>query len=181
VATGPFSYDDGYIYAVGDGVKGYDMVASRMKSAVPQCVVRIKADADEFDSDFFLDLQEITKSPAIYTLYPMPDHKLLVNLWSPDVDVTQYEKSDMPSWFWEANPYYEYAIVDMNTKESTKVEDLPRAATSSVKTLYVDSQNYVQIFREDKGSTLYRVDTDGKVTKVLENPSAANVQYLGRP
>jgi hypothetical protein len=35
-------------------------------------------------------------------------------------------------------------------------------------------------FREDRGSTLYRVDTDGTVTQILDNPSGTDVQYIGR-
>jgi hypothetical protein len=180
VAVGPFKDDDGYIYAVGDGAQGYDMVANPNKSKGPQCVRRLRDDANEFDPDYFIDLQEVTGSPAIYMVYPMSDHKLLVNMWSPDVDITEHADPKAPGWYWELNPYFEYAIVDLTERTSTKVEGLPRASIQSQKTLVVDGKNYVQSFRDDRGSTLYRVDLDGTVTQVLDNPTGTNVQYIGR-
>jgi hypothetical protein len=57
---------------------------------------------------------------------------------------------------------------------------LPDAAARGQKVLIVDERNYVQTFREDKGTDLYRVDPDGTVEKVLESPSSTNVQFIGR-
>jgi hypothetical protein len=180
VAVGPFKDADGYVYAVGDGAQGYDLVANPNKSPAPQCVVRMHQDADAFDQDFFIDLQKVTGSPAIYMIYPMADHKVLANMWSPDVDVSTVADPSAPGWYWNLNPYFEYAIIDLTDGSSTKVDDLPRAAIQSQKTLVLDDHNYVQLFRDDRGSTLHRVDADGTVTKVLDNPTGTNVQYLGR-
>ena len=179
VAVGPWRAGD-YIYLVGDGAQGFDMVANPNKSPNPQCVVRLRPDADEFEEDYFIDLHEVTGSPAIYMAYPMADDKLLVNMWSPDEDVNKHADPKAPGWYWEINPYFVYAIVDLKAKTSSILEDLPPAGIQSQKTLILDGHNYVQRFREDRGSTLYRVDTDGTVTQILDNPSGTDVQYLGR-
>jgi hypothetical protein len=180
VAVGPFK-DDKYVYAIGDGVNGFDIIANPMPSNNPQCVVRMPIDGDAFEEDYFIDLQEVTKSPAIYMAYPMAGHKLLVSMWNPDVELSVAKKdATKADWFWEGPPYYQYAIIDLETKAVKKVDGLPDAAARGQKVLIVDERNYVQTFREDKGTDLYRVDPDGKVEKVLESPSSTNVQFIGR-
>jgi len=179
-SLGPFKDEEGAVYIVGDGALGFDLLASRQKTTLPQCVLRVRKDADEYDPDFFVDLLAATGSPAIYAVHPMSEHKLLVNMWSPDVDVASVADPDDSSWFWEVPPYYEYAIVDLTTGTSEKVAGLPRAGAHFARPLRVDDQTYVQTFREDRGSSLHRVDTDGTVTEVLALPSAANVQFIGR-
>jgi uncharacterized protein DUF4374 len=179
VAVGPWQVGD-YVYAVGDGAQGFDMVANPNKSPAPQCVVRMHPGADEFDHDYFVDLNDVTKSPAIYMAYPMADNKLLVNMWSPDEDIEKHRDPKAPGWYWEINPYFVYAIVDLEGKTSSVVEDLSPAGIQSQKTLILDAKNYVQRFRDDRGSTLYRMNADGSVTQILDNPSGTNVQYIGR-
>lgn len=180
VTISPF-VDGDYVYEVGDGVNGYDILANPNKSEKPQCVVRLKKDADSFEEDYFLDIKEVTGSPAIYMAYPMADHKLLVSMWNPDVDVETARKgSDKADWFWAHPASYVYAIIDLDSKEVTRVDDVPEAKTESQKVLIVDDKNYVQTYRDDKGTDLYRVDVDGKATEVLKSPGSTNVQFLGR-
>jgi hypothetical protein len=180
VAINPFKDDAGNVYVVGDGGLGFDLLASPKKTSSPQCVVRVRPGADELDSDFFIDLQEATGSPGFYTVHPMADRKLLVNLWSADVDVEEIADPEDPSWYWDYPPYFEYAIVDLEDGSSKPVADLQRAAVQFSTTLRVDDQNFVQLYREDGGSSLHRVDTDGSVTEVLESGEGTDVQYLGR-
>jgi hypothetical protein len=178
VSIGPF-VDDDYVYLVSDGAQGYDLLASPKPVNKPQCVVRLHPDADAFDKDYFIDLQELTKSPAIYGAFPMREHKLLVHQWSSNEDVAKYKNTPDAAWFWDRPASYELVIVDLHDKTVTKV-DLPLASARSSKTLIVDGDNYVQLFDAKKASTLYRVATDGKTTKVLTNEASTNVQFLGR-
>jgi hypothetical protein len=181
VSVGPWLDDDDTLYAVGDGAQGFDVAGNPKKTPNPQCVVRMKDNADAFDKDFFIDLQKVTGSPVIYFVYPMDDpHKILVNMWSPDVDINDVADPDMPGWWWELHDDFEYTIVDMDKGTSQRIEDLPRGAIQSQKSLMVDGVNYVQRFRDDRGSTLHRIDADGHSTQVLDNPSGVNVQYIGR-
>ena len=94
----------------------------------------------------------------------------------------KYAKKDATKadWFWEGPPFYQYAIIDLETKAVQKVEGLPDAAMRSPKVLIADERNYVQTFREDKGTDLHRIDPDAKVTEVLTNASGTNVQFIGR-
>jgi len=179
VAISPF-VDQDYVYLVSDGTQGFDILASPKKVDKHQCIVRMKPDADAFDKDYFIDLQELTKTPAIYMAWPMAQHKLLVSLWSPDEDVAKYMTTMDAAWFWDRPPTYVYVIVDLLTKKSTEVKDLPPASARSPKSLIVDGENYVQLFDEDKAATLYRVTTDGKAKQVLTTPGSTNVQFLGR-
>jgi hypothetical protein len=179
VTISPF-VDGNHVYAVGDGVNGFDILANPKMTEKPQCVVRLPVDGDAFEEDYFIDIQEVTGSPAIYMAYPMDGHKLLVSMWSPDVEVSVAKKdATKADWFWEAPPYYQYAIIDLETKKVTEV-DLPQASMRSAKVLIADQRNYVQTFRSDKGSDVHRIDPDGAVTEVLHNASGTNVQFVGR-
>ncbi|MES2644000.1 MAG: DUF4374 domain-containing protein [Myxococcota bacterium] len=180
VALNPFIDEEGYAYLVGDGGLGFDVMASPNRATLPQCVVRIAPGEDTFDPDFFVDIQAATGSPGFYTAHPMPDRHLLVNIWSPDVDITTVADPENPYWYWDYPPYFEYAIVDLEAGTSIPVPDLPRAAVQFSVTLRVDGESYVQLYREDGGADLYHVATDATVTKVLVSGAAADVQYLGR-
>ena len=179
VTIGPF-VDQDHVYLVGDGVGGYDLLANPKKVEKPQCVVRLKTDANAFDKDYFINLNELLDTPAILNAFPMADHKLLVSFWSPDEDVSKRMTTKDAGWFWDRPAVYAHAIVDLVKKSATKVEDLPLGSLRSPKVLIVDQENYVQLFRGDKGSDLYRVTVAGKAEKVLENPGSTNVQFLGR-
>ena len=180
IALNPFRDEDGNVYVIGDGGLGFDIFASPKKTQLPQCVLRVKAGEDEFDSDFFVDVQAATGTPGFYTAHPMTDRKLLVNTWSPDVDVSEVADPEDSNWYWSLPPYFEYTILDLEAEEATPVPDLPRAAVEFSVTLRVDDQNYVQLYRKDGGTALYHVDTDASVTEVLETGEATDVQYLGR-
>lgn len=180
VAINPFVDEDGNVYIIGDGGLGFDRLASPKKTELPQCVLRVLAGTDEYDPDFFVDLQEATGSPAFYTAHPMPGRKLLVNQWSSEVDPNEVADPKDPSWYWDYPPYFEYSIVDLEDGSSKPVTDLPRAAVQFSVTLRVDGENYVQLYRQDGGSVLHRVDPDGTVTEVLSAGPATDIQYLGR-
>ena len=176
----PFRDEAGNLYVIGDGGLGFDRLASPNKTALPQCVLRLPAGATEFDPDFFVDLNAVTGSPGFYTAHPMADRRLLVNTWSPAVDVATVADPVDPGWYWSYPPYFEYAIVDLEGAASIPVPDLPRAAVQFSTTLRVDDENYVQLYQEDGSTSLYRVDTTGAVTRVLDSGRGTDVQYLGR-
>jgi len=62
---------------------------------------------------------------------------------------------------------------------STPVTGIPRAAVQWSITLRVDGGTYVQTYRDDNGSDLFRVELDGSVVPVLANGAGTDVQYLG--
>lgn len=181
VSVGNWLDDNDMLYAVGDGAQGFDVEGNPKKTPNPQCVVRMKDDGDAFDKDFFIDLQKVTGSPVIYFVYPMQDpHKILVNMWSPDVDINEVADPNNPGWWWNLNEDFEYTIVDMEKQTSDRITDLPRGSIQSQKNLTLDGLNYVQRFRDDRGSTLHRVNPDGTTEQVLDLPSGVNVQYISR-
>jgi hypothetical protein len=176
----PFGDEAGNIYVIGDGGLGFDRLASPNKTTLPQCVLRIPAGSEEFDPNFFVDLNAVTGSPGFYTAHPMANRQLLVNIWSPEVNVQEVADPVSSEWYWSNPPYFEYAIVDLEAGSSMPVPDLPRAGVQFSTTLRVDDLNYVQLYREDGGTSLYRVDIDGTVTPVLDSGRGTDVQYLGR-
>lgn len=180
VGLNPFVDEEGYVYLVGDAALGFDALAGPNPPTGPQCVLRVAPGADTFDPDFFVDLNAATGSPGFYTAHPMAGRKLLVNTWSPDVDLAEVADPADPSWYWNFPPYFEYAIVDLETGTSERVADLPVAAVQFSVTLRVDDQNYVQLYDQDGGADVYRVDPDGTVTQVLGSEPGTDVQYLGR-
>jgi hypothetical protein len=179
VALSPFVGDDGAVYLVSDAALGFDAIANPTTATQALCVLRVKPGASTFDPDFFVDLRAATGSPGLYTAHPMAGNRLLVNVWSPDVEVADVATPEDPNWYWES-PSFEYAIVDLTTGTSVPVPGLPRAPVQFSKTLRVDGINYVQLYRDDLGSDLNRVDPDGSVTEVLNNGSGTDVQFIGR-
>lgn len=178
--TVPFDGGDGFVYVVSDAALGFDALANPNKTAKALCALRIKPGSGAFDPDYVVDLKEALGSPGFYAVHPMSDGRLLVNVWAADVDVADVATPEDPSWYWNQPPYFEYAIVDLRSGKSTPVPDLPRAAIQWSLTLLVDGQNYVQTYREDNGSDLHRVATDGTVTRVLSNDASIDVQYVAR-
>jgi hypothetical protein len=179
VALSPFVGEGGDVYLVSDAALGFDAIANENATTQPLCVLRIKPGATTFDPDFFVDLRAATGSPGFYTAHPMAGSRLLVNVWSPAVAIADVATPGDPSWYWES-PYFEYVIVDLATGTSIPVPGLARAAVQFSKTLRVDGLNYVQLYRDDRGSDLNRVDPDGTVTPVLNNGSGTDVQFIGR-
>jgi hypothetical protein len=178
--TTPFEGNDGYVYLMSDAALGFDALANPKRTEKALCVLRMKPGSKELDKDFFVDLKEVLESPGFYAAHPMKDGKLLVNMWAPDVEVSSVATADDPSWYWNYPPFFEYAIVDLERKTSIRVPDLGRAAVQWSVTIRVDNETYVQTYRDDEGSDLKRVDTDGSVTTVLSNGRGTDVQYVGR-
>jgi hypothetical protein len=178
--TTPFDGGDGFVYLISDAALGFDALANPKRTENSLCVLRMSPGTGKFDESFFVDLKEVLGSPGFYAAHPMKDGKLLVNLWAPDVELDSVANPEDSNWYWEYPPYFEYAIVDLASGKATPVPDLGRAAVQWSITLRVDNNTYVQTYREDTGSDVYRVDIDGSATRVLSNVVGADVQYLGR-
>jgi hypothetical protein len=178
--TVPFDGGDGFVYLISDAALGFDALANPTLTEKALCVLRMQPGSGKFDADFLVDLKEVLGSPGFYAAHPMRDGKLLVNLWAPDVDVADVADPQDPNWYWNYPPYFEYAIVDLATATSVPVKDLPRAAVQWSITARVDGDTFVQAYRDDAGSDVYRVNPDASVEKVLVNGMGTDVQYLGR-
>jgi hypothetical protein len=174
-----FLGDDQNVYLVSDAALGFDSMANPTRADKPLCVLRVRPGASEFDPSFMVDLRAVTGSSGIVAAHPMRDNKLLVNLWATDVDASTLAGED-PSWWWDAQgqPYFDYQIVDLTTGTSVPVPGLPRAAVQFGRTLRLAGVNYVQLYRDDNGSGLNRVDPDGTVSEVLINPAGTDIQFL---
>lgn len=170
----------GNVYVVGDGALGFDNLANTSKKSLPQCLRRVLAGKTEFDPDFFVDIAQVTGSPGFFNAFPMESGKLLVNAWAPEIKVADVADPLSPDWYWELQPYFEYTLVDLATRTSTRVSALPRAAVQWSLTLKVDGTNYVQTYRQDNGSNVFRVDPTGVVTEVLVQPAGADLQNVVR-
>lgn len=175
----PFLDEAGNVYIMGDAALGFDVIANPKKSAQPQCARRVLAGQTQFDPSFFVDIQAATGSPGFRDSHPMGMDKVLFNLWAPSLKVADYAKAS-PSWYWELQPTFEYVILDMNSKVTTPVTGLPRAAAQFSTTLRVDGRNYVQSYRSDNGAVVSYVATDGSIVEVLDLGMGADIQYLGR-
>jgi hypothetical protein len=178
--TTPFDGGDGFIYLISDAALGFDALANPKRTEKSLCVLRMSPGTRKFDESFFVDLKEVLGSPGFYAAHPMKNRKLLVNLWAPDVELNSVANPEDSNWYWEYPPYFEYAIVDLASGKATPVPDLGRAAVQWSITLRVDGDTYVQAYREDTGSDVYRVDVDGSATRVLSNVAGADVQYMSR-
>jgi hypothetical protein len=178
--TVPFDGGDGFVYLISDAALGFDALANPNRTQKTLCVLRMQPGTDRFDPDFFVDLGAALGSPGFYAAHPMRDGRLLVNVWARDVAIEGIADAADSSWYWNFPPYFEYAVVDLATSTSTPVTGIPRAAVQWSITLRVDGDTFVQTYRDDMGSDLLRVDTDGTVTRVLSNAASTDVQYLGR-
>ena len=178
--TTPFDGGDGYVYLFSDAALGFDALANPTRTEKALCVLRMRPGAGEFDPEFFLDLRQALASPGFYAAHPMKGGKLLVNVWAPDVDAEGVADPEDPMWYWDAPPYFEYAIVDLESGSAVPVPDITRAAVQWSITLRADGETYVQTYRDDQGSDLRHVDPDGRVTVVISNDAGTDIQYIGR-
>ncbi len=177
--TTPFDGGDGFVYLVSDAALGFDALANPTRTQKALCVLRMRPGAADFDPGFFVDLRAALGSPGFYAAHPMEGGKLLVNTWAPGVSLDGVSNPEDPSWYWDYPPYFEFAIVDLETGTSVPVSGIPRAAVQWSLTLRVKNGTYVQTYRDDTGSDLHRVELDGSVARVLSNRQGTDVQYLG--
>lgn len=87
VGLSPFAAENGDVYLVSDAALGFDAIANPTTTELPLCVLRIQPGASTFDPGFLVDLREVTGSPGFFTAHPMAGNRLLVNVWSPDVEI----------------------------------------------------------------------------------------------
>lgn len=181
VATGVWQ-DDEFVYVASDSANGFGVFADPVKpNPLPQCVLRMRKGGTAFEQDYLIDLQKVTGSPGIRMSWPMKDNKLLVNLWSPDpaFDPAKIIEPGDDSTFWNAEAWA-FAVVDLTTRTSKMITDIPPSKQESRKLLEVDGETYLQVYRADRSSIVYRVNPDATVVQVLELEGGADVQYLGR-
>jgi hypothetical protein len=180
MAAAPFSDADGNVYVAGDWASGYDLLARDTPTATtPQCLLRIKPGAAGFDPDFFVDLSALSGAPAFYAAHPMPGRRLLLNKWSASIDPAELRDPQDPYWYWDAQAF-DWTLVDLDAGTATPVRDLPLGGAQDTRTLTLDGVNYVQIYDEARGATLYRVTGEGEVTEVLRGGAGVDFQWLGR-
>ncbi len=90
----------------------------------PACIVRIKAGEDEFDADYFVNLDEISDGKLVGSLMPGADNHAYVMQYAGSTEVTS-ENSRTVLWSGEWDAY----VLDLHDAESTyaKLEGFPKA------------------------------------------------------
>ncbi|MCH7408991.1 DUF4374 domain-containing protein [Belliella sp. DSM 111904] len=122
---------------------------SEMNSSKPSAIVRVKAGQDEFDQDFFMDIESLTNGHYLHSWIYIGNGKFVLMLGN-------------PKEVWGAAKFF--AIADVNTKNVSWVSGIPNAEDI----ISVTSNNYSPLdgksayigITTTEGSYVYHFDAE---------------------
>lgn len=138
-------------------------------------LVRIGQGAQEFDSEYLVDLSEITGSPSVYGVHRIDDGHTLVQMFDPESPTDIYETEDD---FMGASEYI-YGLVDNEARTWKRIDEIPKAGAGNSLSHVVDGTLYVQAYDlSGEAALIYAVDAGG-VTPAFSIPSG-DLWYVNR-
>jgi hypothetical protein len=156
-AGGAFVGADGDLYVLGDNDDGrYAAFGSR--ELPPPCLLRVRAGADGFDPDYYLDLRELTGAPELGHIAGLEDGTAVTRVIDADIDFASIE--DPTDLAFEE--IWDWMVLDIEAPSASSL-GLPLSALP-FPPFEVDGTLVVQREDgEDGTSTLYRVEGDTAV------------------
>ncbi|MEM9069290.1 MAG: hypothetical protein AAGE52_12325 [Myxococcota bacterium] len=102
-AGGSFATSNGDLYVIGDNDDGRFSVLGD-DDLPPPCLLRVRAGADDFDPDYYVDLRELTGAPEVGHLVGLPDGTAATRVLSGDLDLSMvddpFELTFAEVWDW---------------------------------------------------------------------------------
>jgi hypothetical protein len=180
----PFADAEGRVYAGGNWYSGWHQVGTPELAPNPACLLRLQAGAAAFDPDYYVDLLAATSSRAVSSARGMGDGKMLLNVWPESAPAPSLEqRQEDPQAFWDAL-VWTYVILDVETLELTPV-DIPPAGAGNQTPLTLEGDTLVQVYEDgrttnQRGATLYRVNPDGSVQRLLAAGTGGDFAMVSR-
>lgn len=181
-STGSASDADGNFYVLTD--QGYPDDAFAQKRTPEPRLVRVKRDADEIDRDFEINVAELLnlKTPWVNCIRTMRDNKVAIQAWQSEIkpeDVFTKERTS------DVLPYYDWYLIDLETREVKKFSGVPSAVISyDLLHLYKGTQLYLQNwvlpdYNYELGRVeIYAAHEDGSAEKVFES-TRGDIRFMG--
>jgi uncharacterized protein DUF4374 len=165
-ALGGYITGNGDIYLVGgadaDAIRAYNPAAAYP----PTCVVRVKANATEFDPDFFIDLTQATGSPALPGTWRIDDQYVLARVWDPEDPMPETIDE-----YWSGTSFVSKRI-DIQTGEVSDFPAPPKGGFSSNIQDRIDGATYFSLpSAEGDADVAYRLGVSG-IDEVFTIPGA---------
>ena len=147
--------DDGYVYVFSPSY-AKTMKDSRQQTKLPAGVVRIDPSTEEFDPDYYYNLEEQANGASFLRTWPIAEDYFLLLMY--DKAITASDKV--------AN---RLAIFQGSTGQLTYVEGLPSDVSGFGNTPYVEGTNaYIAVTTESGYPAIYKIDpTTATATKGL--------------
>jgi hypothetical protein len=126
-------------------------------------VLRIRKGEKDFDPEYFVNLDEITRSPNIWGMHMIDATHLLVQMWDPEVSS---ESAVAPGDLDDALEFI-YAIVDTEAKTWKRVDAIDKAGAGNSYDQRLDGKLYVQAYistdadSDAQDAVVYSVTPDG--------------------
>lgn len=153
-----FEDEEGDLYVTGATYFGYGQFYGKQADSQPNdCLLRIRAGETEFDPDYYVDLDELVGTPAVYHTWHTRDRSLVAAVWDPND-----EPPADPDEYWTAPMQRKLVMIDRG--ESHEIDGLPKSAVFSTSNYRLDDQLYMLVSSTTESlarSSLYRVDDDG--------------------
>ncbi len=143
----------------------------RQKTTLPAGVVRIKAGASDFDSDYYVDLEAQSNGKSFLRTWHISGNHFLLLMYNDILTKSGQDASEL-------------AIFDATSKKLTYVTGLPAKEdiTSFGNTPYSeDGSVYVSILAKDQQPTIYKIDAKTAVaTKGITVEANNGVSGIGK-
>ncbi len=172
VFTSVFKVEDGTVYAFSNSLYGFSS-SYDSSTALKAGALRILEGAEEFDQDYYFDLQTPANGYRFRRVWHMVDHIFLLEIYN-DYSINTISVG------------HQFAVVDMQNQTLTAVSGLPakNLITSGTETggvpMYYDGTIYLPITEFGSDAAIYAVDPETAVaTKQFTVKGATEIRTIG--
>lgn len=156
-----FTDSAGDLYATGNAWFGFAHFFGEGAASYPNdCLLRIKKGTLEFDPDYYVDLNKLADSPAVYFTWHVRERSLFAAVW--DKADNPKDLKD-PDEYWSAEFSRKLLLIDEG--KATEVAEIPKSAVFSTLNYRLDDTLFMLVSEgspsESGRSSLYRVTESG--------------------
>ncbi len=172
VFTSLFKVEDGTVYAFSNSLYGFSD-AYDSSTALKAGALRILSGADDFDKNYYFDLQTPANGYRFRRVWHMVDHIFLLEIYN-DYSITTISVG------------HQFAVVDMENQTFTSVTGLPakNLITSGTETggvpMYHDGTIYLPITEFGNDAAIYAINpSTAEATKQFTITGATEIRTIG--
>jgi hypothetical protein len=174
-----FVDDTGDLYALGNAYFGFAHFFDRDPARhLHDCLLRVRAGSIEFDPDFYVDLNRVANTPAVYHTWQSNDRSVVAATWDPAIDPRELPS---PDDYWSAP--MQRTLVRIDEDASEPISGIPASAVFSTLNYRLDGVLYMLMSEGTPGptggarSTLYRINES---TAELALTTDGDIWSIGR-
>ena len=156
-----FTDPEGDLYALGNAWFGFAHFFDREPARQPHdCLLRVRPGEKSFDRDFYLDLNVVADTPAVYHTWQSKGRSVVAAVWDKADDPTALAG---PDDYWSAP--MDRKLVRIDDEGSAPIQGIPKSAVFSTLNYRLDDELYMLMSEGSSGasdarSKLYRITDD---------------------